>query len=66
MINNEMFSQKLSKEGILFGSKFHLTYFVNCWPILETCQQFVERILVPYQKNEVHELNLPQTKRWYG
>jgi hypothetical protein len=41
------------------GARFHLTYSVNHWSTLETCQQFVERILIPYHKNEVHELNLP-------
>jgi hypothetical protein len=45
------------------GARFHLTYFVNHWSTLKTCQQFVERILIPYHKNEVHELNLPQNQK---
>jgi hypothetical protein len=45
------------------GVGFHLTYFANHWFTLKTCQQFVERILIPYHKNEVQELNLPQNQK---
>ncbi len=51
------------RKASCLGARFHLTYFANHWSILETCQQFVERILIPYHKNEVQELNLPQNQK---
>ncbi len=51
------------RKASCLGARFHLTYFANRWSTLKTCQQFVERILIPYHKNEVHELNLPQNQK---
>jgi hypothetical protein len=42
---------------------FHLLYFVNHWSTLEICQQFVERILIPYMKDQMQELNLPKEQK---
>jgi len=41
----------------------HLTYFGNHWSTLKTCQQFMEKILIPYHKNEGEELNLLQNQK---
>jgi hypothetical protein len=38
-------------------------YSTNHWSTLETCQQFVERILIPNMKNEMHELNLLKNQK---
>jgi hypothetical protein len=37
---------------------FHLTYNSNHWSNLETIQTFVERILIPYTKDQVEKFDL--------
>jgi len=44
-------------------TSFHLMYFVNHWSTLEICQQFVERILIPYMKDQMQELHLPKEQK---
>jgi hypothetical protein len=51
------------RKASCLGTRFHLTYFTNHWSTLETCQQFVEKILIPYHKNKVQEMNLPQNQK---
>jgi len=55
--------QNGSGKASCLGTRFHSTYFANHWSTLETCQQFVERILIPCHNNEAHELKLPQNQK---
>ncbi len=42
---------------------FHLMYSANHWSTLEIWQQFVERILIPYMKDQMQELILPKAQK---
>lgn len=42
---------------------FHLTMSTNHWSNLQTCQQFVRCILVPYFEHVVKEMGLPQSQK---
>jgi hypothetical protein len=44
-------------------ASFHLVYFANHWSTLEICQQFVEKILILYMKDQMQELNLPKEQK---
>jgi hypothetical protein len=48
-------------------ASFHLMYSINHWSTLETCQQSLERILIPYMKSQMHELNLLENQKmiWF-
>jgi hypothetical protein len=38
---------------------WHLTFSSNHWSTLQTCKEFVEKILSPYRTSQVEELGLP-------
>lgn len=48
---------------ICLADGFHLTMSLNHWSNLETCQQFVHRILVPYFERIMKELQLPPNQK---
>ncbi len=54
---------RTTKKVSFLTSSFHHMYFTDHWSTLETCQQFVERILIPYMNNQLQELSLPKNQK---
>ncbi len=62
-ITSRMFPPMNEGRKNCLSSGFHLTYSSNHWSNLETTQEFVEHIFIPYQKVQVEKLALLEEEK---